>query len=127
MPDEKPQEFNLQDALKPDIEKERSPEIVKAAIMETYTEGVKVLGEALESNRKRLKDEVPVDELIGIQPRGAVIVALWEEDDSMLTAKMFRHSIADLIHQAESADIYARARGVVWTQNNHQSVETIRP
>lgn len=84
-------------------ENQRTPEIVKETIMKTYTAGKFVLGKALTKNRALARESVIANGKEGgeIQPRGVVVVSLWEEDGSLLTTKMFKRSVTELISQAE--------------------------
>lgn len=89
---------------KPDHANERpkTPEELRQDIMETYYKGTAVLGEALQRSRDS-KDMSLAEsgEVVKSNPRGVVIVSLWEENDTLLTAKMFQHSLDELLNQAQ--------------------------
>jgi hypothetical protein len=76
-------------------------ETLRTNIMEIYHNGVIVLEKTLEKNKK---EQQKLDEK-ALKPRGTVVVSLYEEDKSLLTAKMFEHSLKDLINQAQQSGL----------------------
>jgi|GEM_PF-2139915 len=71
-------------------------EIIRNQIMGSYESRLTPLKTALEETRR---DEDPH------KPRGAVVVSLWEQDDSLLTTKMFKRSLEELLNQAKKSEI----------------------
>ncbi len=92
-------------------ETQHSTETLRASIIDTYHNGLAVLEDALGRNKKEshLSDETER------KPRGTVVVSLYEEDESLLTAHMFKHSITELVKQAGQAGL---ALDVIIVANN---------
>ena len=79
------------------------PELARKNIMQTYYKGVAVLKNALEENRNaNLTEHGERDEK---KPKGTVVVSLWEEDEKLLTTKMFEHSLQELLRQAKDSGL----------------------
>lgn len=63
-------------------------------IMSIFTQKLSALKQALETNPSKEKSG---------KLKGAVILSFWEEDGTLLTAKMLSHSLADLLQQARES------------------------
>ncbi len=75
--------------------KENSPEKLRTRLLDGFQENLQTLREATSKIRQ---NETP-----RTRPRVAVIVSLWEEDNSMIASKMFNESLSNLKNQAESS------------------------
>lgn len=89
-----------QETIPTTLEAQNHNETLRTNIMEIYHNGVAVLDAALERNRNEQQSDETAK-----KPRGAVVVSLYEEDQTLLTAKMFEHSLTELLNQAQQSGL----------------------
>jgi len=74
------------------------PEVTRQNLVEDYNSHLEILSNSIEQNRQK-------KEIDRREPLITVVVSLREEDDDLLTSKMFEHSLEELLRQAKAANI----------------------
>lgn len=90
-------ETNPSAFLNPTPVEKTCPEKIKEKLMSLFHQRMEDIGSALASSRE--------DETGKTRPRGVIAMSLWEQDNTMLTTKMAKHSLSDILKQAEASGI----------------------
>lgn len=75
-----------------------TPEQIRESLMGEFGRNLDILNPTLKANRAKESTQRQ-------KPLVTVVVSLWEEDETMITTKMFGESLSNLINQAENSSL----------------------